>query len=208
MERQQIIHSSLTVKLLIIGASIITTFITFFTETKPILANDITTFSSKPTFANDSFHEILVREDNPSTPTEEISDWQFSTNTSDLLANPHNERLNIDFSRYVNIEIGERGCDVASGLATFFASVFYSVSLPNTPANTITISVTTPTRGRQTVKLESEEGAAPESQKTCDEIINKTIEIDRKLRILQRHKPVRHSELELTIQNAWDILNY
>jgi len=168
---------------------------------------------SKPISANDSFPKVLVREDNPSTPTEEISDGQFSTNASDLLVNPQNERLNIDFSRYVYIEIGERGCDVASYLAisagsAFDASVFYSVSLPNTPANTITISVTTPTRRRHTVKLESEEGAAPESQKACDEVINSTIEIHNKLNItiLKIHQPVQESELELTIQNSWDIL--
>ncbi|MFP5271208.1 hypothetical protein [Coleofasciculus sp.] len=206
MARQKIIRSNLTVKLLIIGASIIIMFIIFFAETKQILANDY-------------FYEVLVREDNISTSTEEISGEQFSINDSDLLANIHNERLNIDgldidVSRYVYLEISERGCDVASGLAisagsAFYIGSFYSVSLPNTPANTITISVNTPTRGRQTVKLESEEGATPESQKTCDKVINSTIEIHNKLNItiLKVHQPVQESELELTIQNTWNTFN-
>ncbi|MFP5271210.1 hypothetical protein [Coleofasciculus sp.] len=167
---------------------------------------------SKPISANDSFPRVLVREDTPSTPPEEVFTGQFSTNASDLLANPHNERLNIEFSRYVNIEIGERSCDVVSYLASSFdsfrssSSAFDSVFLPNTPASTITISVTTPTRGRQTVKLESEESIDPEFQKLCYGRINIAREVDSELHI-QIHKPVQQSELELTIQNAWDMLN-
>jgi len=170
---------------------------------------------SKPISANDSFHEVLIREDNHSTPTEEISDGQFSTNASDLLVNPQNERLNIDLSGYVNIEIGERGCDVEFYLASSFASAFNSIFLasafdavfvPNTPANTITISVTTPTRGRQTVKLESEESIDPKLQKICYGRLNIAREVDSWLHI-QIPKPLRPSELELTIQNVWDMLN-
>lgn len=167
---------------------------------------------SKPISANNSFSKVLVREDNPSTPTEEISDEQFSTNASDLLANPHNERSNIQFSRYVYLEIGERSCDVVSYLASSFdsfrssSSAFDSVFLPNTPANTITISVTTPTRGRQTVKLESEESIDPEFQKLCYGRVNIAREVDSELYI-QIHKPVQYLDLEVTIQNVWDILN-
>jgi len=161
---------------------------------------------SKPISANDSFPKVLIREDNPSTHTEEIWDEQFSTNASDLLANPHNEQLNIDFTRYVNIEISERGCDVVFYVARSFRSVFYSVSRPNTPASTITIFVTTPTGERQTVKLESEESAVPESKKVCNETINVTRKRDSYVNILQIHKPVQQSELELTIQNYWDRL--
>jgi hypothetical protein len=175
----------------------------------------LTAFStvSKPISANDSFPKVLVREDTPSTPPEEVFTGQFSTNASDLLANPHNERLNIEFSRYVNIEISERGCDVVLYLASFSASLagssarlLHSISYPNTPANTITISVTTPTRGRQIVKLESAESAVPESQKVCNETINLARKVD-SLPHIQIPKSLQPSELELTIQNSWDILN-
>jgi hypothetical protein len=221
MERQKMIQSSLTVKLSVIGASIITTFITFLTETKPISANN-------------SSLKVLVRENNLSTSIEEISGEPFSINASELVANLHNERLNIngsniDVSRYVNIEISERGCDVASYLAisaanirasldasasyyfniraSLDASASYSFSLLNlnTPAN-ITMSVTTPTRGRRIVKLESID---PELQKTCNKLINSTIEIHNSLNItiLKVHQPVQESELELTIQNTWNTFN-
>ena len=167
----------------------------------------------KPISANDSLPKVLVREDNLSTPTEEISDGQFSTNASDLLTNPHNERLNIDLSGYVNIEIGERGCDVVLYLASFSASLagssasfLYSISYPNAPAFTMTMFITKPTGERQTVKLESAESAVPESQKVCNETINIAREVDSWLHI-QIPKPLQPSELELTIQNSWDLLN-
>jgi len=90
--------------------------------------------------------------------------------------------------------------------ASLDASAFYSFSLLNlnTPAN-ITMSVTTPTRGKRIVKLESID---PELQKTCNKVINSTIEIHNKLNIiLNIHQPVQESELELTIQNTWNTFN-
>jgi hypothetical protein len=159
----------------------------------------------KPISSNDSFPKLLVREDTPSTPTEEISDGQFSTNASDLLVNPHNEQLNIDFSKYVNIEISERGCDVVLYVARYSGSFYYSRSYPNAPAFTMTMFVTTPTGERKTVKLESLESAGPESQKACNETINMARKVD-SLPHIQIPKPLQPSELELTIQNSWDIL--
>ncbi|MFP5271209.1 hypothetical protein [Coleofasciculus sp.] len=184
----------LTGKIFIGTVFFIVTFTAFPTAIKPISANDF-------------FPKVLVREDTPSTPTEEISDGQFSTNASDLdlLANPHNEQSNIDFSRYVNIEISERGCDVVFYVARYSASFYYSSFYPNAPAFTMTMFVTTPTGERQTVKLESAESAVPESQKVCNETINVTRKRDSWLHI-QIPKPVQQSELELTIQNSWDIL--
>jgi hypothetical protein len=204
MKIQKIFQHILTAKLPFIGVLITTAIIIFFTATKSASAND-------------SYPKVLVREDSSSTPTEQISNEQFSFSASELLANLHNERLNInglniDVIRYVYLEISERGCDVASYLAISAAgiraldvSASYSLALLNlnTPAN-ITISVTTPTRGKRIVKLESID---PELQKTCNKLINSTIEIHNKLNITILNQPVQKSELELTIQNTWNTFN-
>lgn len=163
---------------------------------------------NKPILANESFPEMLVREDNYSTTTKENSGEQFSTNASDLLANSRSEQLNTDFNKYINIEIGEWSCNVTYGLATHIGSVLLSIFSPNIPASTFSFSLSTPTRGRQTVKLESEESAAPELQELCYETINSIREIDSRLYTPQIHEPVKRSELELTIKKTWNKFNW
>lgn len=196
MESAKITHNNLSVKLFVTSTLIVTTLIVFIAKTKSISANDYV-------------YEVLAREGNHLIVTEKKSGGQFTTNPSDLLSNSRNERLNINVSKYVHMEIGERGCNVGFYLAIIPGlSASYYISLSNTPASTFSFSLSTPNRGRQTVNLESEEGVTPDSQKACDEMINTTIERDRTfLRILQRHKPIQKSELELTIQNSWNVFN-
>jgi hypothetical protein len=168
--------------------------------------------SNNSAFANDYFDKAFRKEYSYTTEKRILAE-EFNTKASDLLISEENDGLSIQLLKYAssvfsnhNVEIGEYSCYLGNSNTT-------SLYLNNQPIGRFMLSVYTPTQGKRSVSLKSNETIL--LKPLCNEIVNtgymliyKTRQLDTKIIKLRGNldiqKQVQNPVLELNIKNNWN----